>query len=867
MPTATVLREILEWSRTRPSWQRDALRRLVVQGSLQRKDIVALAMFCKKAHGLADGASPVALRPQDLPKPDEVRQSVSLQSLTHHAGVNALASQQAIQFGVRLTVVYGENAAGKSGYTRILKRACRARGAEDILGNVVAPSSLGSPAATIAFDVDGQSHSYRWRDNDQPNPFLSRISVFDHHCASVYIAQKTDVAFRPMGLDLFDKLANACEGVRAVLEKERRALAIQRLTMPAVPTDTEVARLTANLTSLTDPSAVRTLGSLTGDERAHAESLKARIVDLQSRNLDKTAQAIEFRGKRARALVARLRDLTEVSTSAFGRKMFERRKRLLEARAALRDHRTVAFNNQPLNNTGSEAWRRLWSAAKSFSEGDAYPGRPFPVTDPGSRCVLCQQGLTEGGAKRFRQFGEFLGSDLRSGLDGAAAEYSNGLDTLRRGIDTARSATEMVEYLDYDDSAIGHGVRAWLEASVLHFSGLKEALAEGLPWQSRLPSPLPVINATEEHASKLDDRARELRSGDQRATIGKLQKQLRELEAREVLGAHLDDVLEHIERRKRVAAYQECIAETRTNAITRKSTEVTKRAVTEQLTNAFQGELKELGFRHVEVKLAVAGGSRGALYHQLQLQRAPGVEVAKVVSEGEARCLSIASFFAELSTAAHQSSILFDDPVSSLDHTWRRNVAKRLVVESRTRQVVVFTHDIVFLLALTDAAREIGVEVLHQRVRRDHVHAGLTSPEIPWVAMPVNKRIGQLKKLAQDAGSTYRKGHQDEYEVQASRIYGLLRESWERAVEEVLLGGTVERYRHSIETNRARKLLDISRDDLATLESGMSKCSMWLPGHDSAPGSNAPIPDPTELKRDIGSLETWVKEINRRRRK
>ena len=629
----------------------------------------------------------------------------------------------------------------------------------------------------------------------------------------------------------------------------------------------DVARLTANLTSLTDARAVRTLGSLTGDERAHAESLRARLADLQTKNHDKTAQALEIRARRARAVVARLRDLTEVSTSVFASKLFECHTRLLEARDGLREHRTATFTNQPLNKTGSEAWRRLWNAAKSFSEGDAYPDRSFPVTDPESRCVLCQQGLTEEGVKRFRQFREFLGSDLRSGYDQAATEYSDRLNALRRGVETARSATEMVEYTDYGDSSIGEGVRAWLEACVLHLNGLDQALSEGLPWESRLPSPLSVISATEDYASKLEGRARELRSGDHRATIGRLQKQLRDLEARTVLETHLDEVLEHIERRKRVAAYRECIAETRTNAITRKSTEVTKRAVTEQLTSAFQGELKGLGFRHVEVKLAVAGGSRGALYHRLQLQRAPGVEVAKVVSEGEARCLSIASCFAELSTAAHRSSILFDDPVSSLDHSWRRNVAKRLVVESRKRQVVVFTHDIVFLLALTDASREIGVEVMHQRLRRDHLHAGLASPEIPWVAMPVKKRIGQLKKLVQDADSDYRKGHQDEYEAQASRIYGLLRESWERAVEEVLLGGTVERYRHSIETNRARKLSDISKEDLTTLNNGMTRCSMWLPGHDSAPGSNAPIPDPTELKADIGALETWVQGINKRRRK
>ena len=243
---------------------------------------MALALLCKKSHGLADGPSPLALTAQHLPKPEELTQSVSLRSLTHHAGVNALAPQQAVEFGPQLTVVYGENAAGKSGYTRILKRACRARGAEDILGNVVSPASLGSPAATIAFDVDGQPHSHRWRDNNPLNPFLSRISVFDHHCASVYVAQKTDVAFRPMGLDLFDKLSDACEAVKGILERERRTLAIQRLTLPAMPPNTEVARLITNLTSLTDPSNVKALASLTGDDIARVENLRSRLTDLQS---------------------------------------------------------------------------------------------------------------------------------------------------------------------------------------------------------------------------------------------------------------------------------------------------------------------------------------------------------------------------------------------------------------------------------------------------------------------------------------------------------------------------------------------------------------------------------------------------------
>ena len=138
-------------------------------------------------------------------------------------------------------------------------------------------------------------------------------------------------------------------------------------------------------------------------------------------------------------------------------------------------------------------------------------------------------------------------------------------------------------------------------------------------------------------------------------------------------------VLNEIERKTRYAAYSLCIGDTRTNAITQRSSAVTRKAVTERLKQSFQEELSKLDFQHVEVELKEVGGTEGVLYHRLVLTRAPGVELPRVVSEGEQRCLSIAAFFAELSTADDPSGIVFDDPVSSLDYKWREGVARRLV--------------------------------------------------------------------------------------------------------------------------------------------------------------------------------------------
>lgn len=200
-----VLDELLDWSVGRPVWQRDALRRLVVTGELSEKDIDDLTEICKAKHGLAEQEVTHPLTKEDVPTRGESTAPVSLTSIYHHRGVNALAEGQTLAFSPNLTVVYGDNAAGKTGYIRILKSACRARRREEILGNVVSGASPLSPVVAIKYRVGDEEEPREWA-GDGEDDLISRVSVFDAQSAAVYLTEKTDVAFRPFGLDLFDKL-------------------------------------------------------------------------------------------------------------------------------------------------------------------------------------------------------------------------------------------------------------------------------------------------------------------------------------------------------------------------------------------------------------------------------------------------------------------------------------------------------------------------------------------------------------------------------------------------------------------------------------------------------------------------------------
>ena len=373
------------------------------------------------------------------------------------------------------------------------------------------------------------------------------------------------------------------------------------------------------------------------------------------------------------------------------------------------------------------------------------------------------------------------------------------------------------------------------------------------------PALVSVVRETEALAGEIEARIKTLRTSATDETRKRMTAEAQELRARKLLATHQQTVLDDIERRKKYAAYGLCIDETKTQTITQKSTAVTKTVVSQRLKRSFSDELVNLSFHHVEVELKELGGADGVFYHKLVLTRAPGVDLPKVVSEGEQRCLSIAAFFAELSTADDPSGIVFDDPVSSLDYQWRQGVARRLVSGSQDAA----GHRLYARCRLPAAPQAIrggarrSSSLTSTSGSCPRVQA-CAAEELPWVALPVKKKIGYLKNGWQAADKLSRDGHQDAYEKDAKYLYGLLREAWERALEEVLLGGVVERYRPSIQTQQVAQIADITAEDCKTVETAMTKCSKWLPGHDQAAAARAPVPGPAELKADIEALDNWV---------
>jgi hypothetical protein len=224
----SVLKMILEWSAGRRAWQQDALRRIVAKGTLDEGDHAEILQLCKKGCGEPGvELARVPLSAEHVPSVALASGKLMLTAIADIRGVNRLAPGQELPFQQDgISIIYGDNGAGKSGYARILKRACRARFPGEILPNAFDPTATKGARAKIAYCLDGTLlPSVEWKDDGVVHPILSAVSVFDRESGQVHIREKNGVAFRPFGLDIPDELAAACVAIKDALTAEQVALA------------------------------------------------------------------------------------------------------------------------------------------------------------------------------------------------------------------------------------------------------------------------------------------------------------------------------------------------------------------------------------------------------------------------------------------------------------------------------------------------------------------------------------------------------------------------------------------------------------------------------------------------------------------
>lgn len=255
-----------------------------------------------------------------------------------------------------------------------------------------------------------------------------RPSVFSIRTANIHVDETNDVAYTPFPLKLLGRMAQLCKSVKdklAVEITQIRAQTPQSIRMPACSPTTGVGKLMARLAANTDPVAVETLATLTRPEQDRLPQLAADLAGDPAR----AARQLAALKAKVEGHISRLDRLFASITDDAANNLHRLVDESDTARRAAEAASGALFRDEPLPQIGSEVWQTLWASARAFSDEQAYPGRRFPVTDPGRVCVLCQQELTSVTADRLNRFEAFVRDNSQRRAEAARKAHDTALAT------------------------------------------------------------------------------------------------------------------------------------------------------------------------------------------------------------------------------------------------------------------------------------------------------------------------------------------------------------------------------------------------------------------------------------------------------
>jgi energy-coupling factor transporter ATP-binding protein EcfA2 len=757
---ALLQRRIFNWSQGLPGWQRGLMRKLC-DGPLDevgRAEV--LAVLC----GEAGAPELPPLKLANLPADEAEHGTVELREIRNLANVNRLAGDQVLRFGPGLNVVFGENGAGKSGYGRLCRRVCRAAEVGEVLHDVFDPGTAEAPqTAEFVLAVDGEERVLEVDLNEEAPRILSAMTAFDAGCADVHISKSNAIEHTPRPLRLLKEMAEAQDQLS---EELAARIAARREAMPPLPGDltAEEARDFAGLSPAEQ------------EELAELELAAATIAADRSEELERAAR------KRAAAV----KKLETGLQSAWDRlddealaEIAELRTRLAQATDAVDQLAGEAFADQPQPGTGGEAWRQMWEAARRFVE--AAEGE-FPGEGEDATCPVCQQRLGGEAHARMHRFEAFVSGELRDQVrqvDLALTERLQALPDLEQILHAAEVAV----------AAAGEQMQATGDAAL-------EALADRLaiatgaaePHPGRILELGPLRDFVAVQVAEAEGFA-VLRDQEERDRI---ERRLGELRRRREVEEAFGEVREHLAALADIAAWEEARAQLSTRKISQRIGELSRLAITGRLKDALAEEIEEIDpiAERVELK---PSASKGKPSVRFELRSEGRERVAKVLSTGEQTALATAFFLAELRVSNERSAIVLDDPISSLDHQRREHLAARLAEEAQKRQVVVLTHDLVFVAYLLEKAEELQLEVHSQALTRADGEVGVVSGDLPWQARSPMERLRALRHELKSELRPLYKGRDSRYERRAQQWLLDLRRGYERLIEIYLLNGVVER--------------------------------------------------------------------------
>lgn len=851
-----------EWLNGRPSWLRAAAVGMIRdRRAPSEAEIDELATHC-----LAEAAKNLNTpHPPLLPGAilgTAAAADLRFDSISSIRGVNAIGESAKLKLsGADLTVIYGANGSGKSGYARLMKHLCGARAQGSMHGNVFDRNSeVASAVVTVstssAVDVGAAPtvSDIHWKAIDGPVQKLRAVPIFDSATAVELGDSASSATHLPRTMRFVGALIGISDRVSANLRRRSELLVGQ---LPAIPEDlaqTPAATFLRQLNPALTQLSIDTTCHFPEPMRLERLALEAALAQATPAIAHaKAVSELERITKLGESMTA----WAECFSDARAAEIVGARADAAAKRQAATAYATSFFDGLPLAGVGEDVWRRMWTAATQYALERAYPKHSHPNTAAGARCVLCQQVLDSNAQARMQSFSDYVGNQLQ----GEAATAERTLATLVGTIPQPQDPDQWQALV----GAVGLN-----EADAAQLNGQITKRLGALDMATTVDAVPPV--SWDAWKTALSVRIAELTA--QRDTLaalldptGRQQKEarLRELRGTEWLAAQRLQVIAEVDRLKQQATLAAAVRLTGTGPLTIRSNEIGEAELAQGFCDRFNNELRELGGKALPVVMTHRREGKGKFTFQIKIRDSKTVvQNREILSEGEQRIVALAAFLADAAGSGRSLPVIFDDPISSLDQRYEETVAKRLVQLAEKRQVLVFTHRLSLMVLIDNAAKKRAelalspVQVQALSITRDGPSTGMPA-SIDVFSLKPEKGFNQLISTI-GAVKKYDVGVRTMALKDACSNFRIL---VERSVEDHLCSSIVNRYRREIKTlNMLQKLTVIEPSDCAIINEMMTKYSTFE--HSQSIEAPTWLPGADELLDDVNAMLKWIADFDKR---
>jgi len=851
-----ILEDLIVWLNQRPSWLVNTINEILVSSkNLSDDDYSRLTKECIKES---------IKKPKKKKKIDEKifkayfnpkasKGKLHLNSISNVKGINNLNPRKPLKFGEQnLSIIYGRNGSGKSGYVRILKNACGARRTEELLPNVFTKKV----DQECHFDLteNGNTKTIIWKPSEKIKRELQTIDIFDTSSGISYIMEENEATYEPQLMRFLSYLSLIVSRVSEPIVAEIKSLDYSKpKSLPKFDSCLNYkAYSSLNKQSTFKKSFPKAKWNAT--TRRNLKELRQKLADSDNSAYIK---ALELRIGTIKKIKDQLDlELASLSITKFGEKLKilnEIKDKEKEVKAA-----SKLISGQKIKSIPSKLWRNLWEAAREFSNDEAYPKNDFPNIKEESNCVLCQQPILADASKRMKSLEEFvqnkkneelekLNNTLQVYKDSFNEDWSD--EYLKQALKIANFSSKSIKIITGTFSDIKNRKKSFINQNT---KGKLVIVKKG------------ATKILKDSIAKLEKKLGEIRVSKSLKGAQNIHQDILNLEFDEWLISNKSELEKYIEEQIRI--HQLNLAKSLCNTLpfSTKKSSLAEQLVSKDFIERFNKEIANLDASHLNVTIEKTKVSKAKVYHQIKLKGTViAGKVEKVLSEGEFRIVSLAAFLADVTSKEFNAPFIFDDPISSLDIDYEEKTVDRIIELSKTRQVIVFTHRLSFLSLLNDKASKEKIETNNVSIISEHWGKGQPSSPILDSQRP-KKALNTLIQNMTSAKKILETEGFEKFKPLGRDICTEYRIVLERIVEIDLIDRLVTRYRRSVTTSgRINTLVKINQKDVDIIDGMMTKYSIYEHSQ-SKELPTKPI-NPDDVISDMTIVRDWITEFKNRK--